>query len=56
MIQLNSHVHSGPGNWLAKRLGLDQAPVTTIESASAVLNTVSNNRLHKGYTEGVLNV
>ncbi|KAK8132258.1 hypothetical protein PG999_000431 [Apiospora kogelbergensis] len=34
------HVHSGPGNWLAKRLGLDQAPVTTIESASAVLNTI----------------
>ncbi|KAK8104453.1 Short-chain dehydrogenase/reductase SDR [Apiospora kogelbergensis] len=41
VIDINPcHVHSGPGNWLAERLDLDQAPLATVESASAVLNTI----------------
>ncbi|KAK8043494.1 NAD(P)-binding Rossmann-fold containing protein [Apiospora rasikravindrae] len=37
---LTHHVKSVPGNWLAKRIGLDEAPLTPEESATAVLKTI----------------
>ncbi|KAI0122337.1 NAD(P)-binding protein [Daldinia grandis] len=34
------HVRTGPGNWVAQQIGLDEAPLSIEESASAVLKTI----------------
>ncbi|CAJ2508339.1 Uu.00g133650.m01.CDS01 [Anthostomella pinea] len=34
------HSRTGPGNWVARQIGMEQAPLTIDESANAVLETV----------------